>query len=214
MMMRSLVIAGAIALAAVHPACSQTTTTTTTSTTTSTGAFDALSPGNQKIATALFNAQNTTGTTLTPMTKDQIAALKGTEGWGRVFKEMKSDGLVSAKNLGQVVSGHATAGTTTTTTATTTASRASSTAARSRAARASTLRHGRSTTLASARLHGGSSFSGRSFATGPRAVGGGFAANSMAGGFGHAGGFGGMGGGFGGMGMGMGHGGMGGGHGR
>src|SRR5689334_5112963 len=118
MTIRLLVTAAIIALAAANPLWAQTTVTTTT------GAFDALSPGNQKIATALFNAQNTTGTTLTPLTKDQIAGLKGKEGWGRVFKEMKADGLVQAKNLGQVVSGHATA----TSTTSNTASRRSTTA--------------------------------------------------------------------------------------
>src|SRR5205814_6623259 len=47
---------------------------------------------------------------------NQIAAMKGREGWGRVFKEMKADGLVQARNLGQVVSRHAqTAGTSTST---------------------------------------------------------------------------------------------------
>jgi len=208
MTIRSLVIAAAFVLAAARPGLAQDTTTTTTSTTTSTGAFDALSPGNQKIATALFNAQNTSGTSLTPMTKDQIAALKGTEGWGKVFQQMKADGLVSAKNLGQVVSGHATAGTTATAAATT------SSATRSRTARASAMR-GHSTRMTSARLHGRTGFAGgRGFAAGPHAMGRGFAAGPMGGGFGHAGGFGG---GFGGMGggMGMGHGGgMGGGHGR
>src|SRR5262249_9566636 len=74
--------------------------------TSSTGAFDKLSPGGQKIATSLFNAQNPSNGT-SKMSLDQIAALKGQEGWGRVFKDMKSDGLVQAKNLGQVVSGHA-----------------------------------------------------------------------------------------------------------
>ena len=40
------------------------------------------------------------------MTRDQIAALKSSEGWGRVFKQMKTDGLISARNLGQVVNQH------------------------------------------------------------------------------------------------------------
>jgi hypothetical protein len=82
------------------------TNTGTQTTTTSTGAFQNLSPGNQRIAQSLFNAQHPpTGTTA--LTLDQVAALKGKEGWGRVFKEMKADGLVQARNLGQVVSGHA-----------------------------------------------------------------------------------------------------------
>src|SRR5258705_1213438 len=102
MTIRILVTAVGIALLLATPVWAQSTTTTTATTT---GSFDSLSPGNQKIANALFSAQKTTGTT-TPLTKNQIADLKGTEGWGRVFKTMKADGLVSAKNLGQVVSGY------------------------------------------------------------------------------------------------------------
>jgi hypothetical protein len=65
-------------------------------------AFDALSPGNQKIARALFEAQQA-GTT-TPLSLDEIAELKRDTGWGRVFQEMKSRGLLREKNLGQIVS--------------------------------------------------------------------------------------------------------------
>ena len=71
------------------------------------GAFDRLSPGNQKIAQALFDAQqrSTTPTTATPLSLDDIAAAKqGGQGWGRVFKTMKTQGLVDEKNLGQAVS--------------------------------------------------------------------------------------------------------------
>lgn len=69
----------------------------------SSGAYESLSPGNQKIARALFEAQKTGGSTK-PLTLDQIAAQKQGEGWGEVFKQMKSQGLVEDKNLGQVVS--------------------------------------------------------------------------------------------------------------
>jgi hypothetical protein len=65
-----------------------------------TSAFGQLPPGEQKIARALFEAQ-TGPTRLTP---DQIAEMKGREGWGRVFKQMKERGLLTQKNLGQVVS--------------------------------------------------------------------------------------------------------------
>src|SRR3989442_133797 len=68
--------------------------------TTGTSAFGQLPPGEQKIARALFEAQ-TGPTRLTP---DQIAEMKGREGWGRVFKQMKEQGLLTQKNLGQVVS--------------------------------------------------------------------------------------------------------------
>jgi hypothetical protein len=71
--------------------------------TTGTGAFAQLSPGNQKIAQALFEAQPTNAPKT--LTLDQIAAMKqGHEGWGEVFKAMKAQGLLTQKNLGQVVS--------------------------------------------------------------------------------------------------------------
>src|SRR5437016_14199807 len=70
---------------------------------TGTGAFEKLSPGDQKIARALFEAQTTSGGT-TPLTLDQIAAKKKHTGWGEIFKHMKAQGLVTDKNLGQAVS--------------------------------------------------------------------------------------------------------------
>jgi hypothetical protein len=70
------------------------------------GAYDRLSPGNQKIARSLYDSQSRT--TLPPnkvaLSLDDIAALKKSQGWGRVFKTMKADGLVQDKNLGQAVS--------------------------------------------------------------------------------------------------------------
>ena len=71
--------------------------------TTGTGAFEKLSPGDQKIARALFEAQTTNGVT-TPLTLDQVAAKKKHSGWGEIFKQMKAQGLVTDKNLGEVVS--------------------------------------------------------------------------------------------------------------
>jgi hypothetical protein len=81
------------------------------------GAYEQLSPGNQKIARALFDAQvkpstttaptttRTSGTTTKPLTLDQIAAMKQSgQGWGQVFQSLKAQGLVQEKNLGQVVS--------------------------------------------------------------------------------------------------------------
>ncbi|PYN86326.1 MAG: hypothetical protein DMD87_17950 [Candidatus Rokuibacteriota bacterium] len=75
--------------------------------TTGTGAFAKLSPGDQKIARALFEAQSTSSGT-TPLTLDQIAGKKKAahDGWGQVFKQMKEQGLVKDKNLGQVVSSY------------------------------------------------------------------------------------------------------------
>jgi hypothetical protein len=100
--------------AGAAPAHAQTTAVTSATTTTTTeGAFATLSPGNQKIAQALYDAQQAnatsgTGGTTTgakPMTLDEIAAMKqGGQGWGQVFKTMKAQGLVQERNLGQVVS--------------------------------------------------------------------------------------------------------------
>ena len=71
------------------------------------GAFESLSPGNQKIARAIFDSERRAGPTAatTPLSLDEIAAMKqGGKGWGEVFKEMKSQGLVQDRNLGQAVS--------------------------------------------------------------------------------------------------------------
>jgi hypothetical protein len=81
------------------------------------GAYAKLSPGNAKIARALFEAQVTTAmpttktagaaTATTPkaLTIDQIAAMKQSgQSWGKVFQTMKAQGLLADKNLGQVVS--------------------------------------------------------------------------------------------------------------
>jgi hypothetical protein len=69
---------------------------------TTAGAFQSLSPGDQKIANALFAAQTTRGSGR--LSRDQIATLKGSAGWGQVFGQMKADGVLQARNLGQVVS--------------------------------------------------------------------------------------------------------------
>jgi hypothetical protein len=74
------------------------------------GAYERLSPGNQKVARALFDAQaavaipgpNSGAKTLT---LDEIAAQKqGGTAWGQVFHAMKTRGLLHEANLGQVVS--------------------------------------------------------------------------------------------------------------
>ena len=74
---------------------------------TKTTTFASLSPGDQKIVRALFEAQSTGGTAK-PLTLDEIAAKKtsGKGGWGQVFKSMKDQGLIGSdkKNLGEVVS--------------------------------------------------------------------------------------------------------------
>lgn len=101
------VLLGAVLALAPAAAWAQTTTPTPAQTT-GTGAFAQLSPGEQKITQALFEAQTTgTGTTApTPLTRDEIAAKRQGRGWGEVFKDMKAQGLLTQKNLGQVVSGY------------------------------------------------------------------------------------------------------------
>jgi len=95
------VLVAAMALAA--PAWAQTQAATSTN---PSGSFQSLSPGNQKIVRALFEAQQPTAKGPAPLSLNQIAASKGSAGWGEVFKQMKSEGLVNAKNLGQVVSNY------------------------------------------------------------------------------------------------------------
>lgn len=65
------------------------------------GRFAALPTGQQKIAQSLYDAQGTAATT---WSKDDIAAARGKTGWGQVFRSMQADGVVQARNLGQVVS--------------------------------------------------------------------------------------------------------------
>ena len=76
------------------------------------GAYERLSPGNQKVARALFDAQAAVappaaaqGGASKSLTLDEIAAQKqnGTA-WGQIFSAMKARGLVREKDLGQVVS--------------------------------------------------------------------------------------------------------------
>ena len=70
------------------------------------GSFGELSPGNHKIADALFTAQPQVAPEGSPlMTQEQIADLKASGmGWGQIFKHMQEQGLTTTKNLGQAVS--------------------------------------------------------------------------------------------------------------
>ena len=68
--------------------------------------FDALSPGDRKIARALFLAQHPTANGPAPLSLNQIADLKASSNWAKVFKQMQAGGLVQAKSLGQVVEGY------------------------------------------------------------------------------------------------------------
>jgi hypothetical protein len=78
------------------------------------GAFERMTPGNQKVARALFDAQAAAFTPAPPgissaraprtLTLDEIAAQKqGSQGWGQVFQAMRAQGLVQETTLGQVV---------------------------------------------------------------------------------------------------------------
>jgi hypothetical protein len=78
------------------------------------GAYERMSPGNQKVAQALFDAQTAAfapapagGSSVRAarrLTLDEIAAQKHAgQGWGQVFQLMRSQGLVHETSLGQVV---------------------------------------------------------------------------------------------------------------
>jgi hypothetical protein len=78
------------------------------------GAYERMSPGNQRIARALFEAQApaflpaaTAGARPRApriLTLDQIAAQKESgQGWGQVFQTMRADGLLRETNLAQVM---------------------------------------------------------------------------------------------------------------
>src|SRR5262249_8922482 len=74
-------------------------------------AYDKLSLGNQKVAAALYQAQNPAVASTAhgaapaarPLTLEEIAAKRRNgQVWGQIFREMKAQGLVHEKSLGQV----------------------------------------------------------------------------------------------------------------
>lgn len=68
------------------------------------GAYESLSPGNKRVAAALFEAQKSTTGGTAPLTRDQIAEERRSgKSWGDVFQAMKSQGLVQAESLAQVL---------------------------------------------------------------------------------------------------------------
>ena len=69
------------------------------------GAFERLTPGNQRIARALHEAQRPDAGTRR-LSVDEIAARRGDQGWHGVFREMRAQGLVSDKTLTHVVDRH------------------------------------------------------------------------------------------------------------
>jgi hypothetical protein len=68
------------------------------------GAYESLSPGNKRIAAALFDAQKSSTGGTAPLTRDQIAEERRSgKSWGDVFQAMKSQGLIQAETLAQVL---------------------------------------------------------------------------------------------------------------
>lgn len=67
-------------------------------------AYDSLSPGNKRVAVALFEAQKNPAQNGTPLTLDQIAQERRSgKSWGDVFQAMKSQGLIDAETLAQAL---------------------------------------------------------------------------------------------------------------
>jgi hypothetical protein len=67
-------------------------------------AYETLSPGNKRIAVALFEAQKSSAQNVAPLTLDQIAhERRSGKSWGDVFQAMKSQGLIDAETLAQVL---------------------------------------------------------------------------------------------------------------
>ena len=76
-------------------------------------AYDKLSLGNQKVASALYQAQSSKAATIKgsgsspaprPLSLEEISIRRRTgQTWGQIFRDMKAQGLVHEKSLGQVV---------------------------------------------------------------------------------------------------------------
>jgi hypothetical protein len=83
---------------------SRTTPPTTMASAPSHGAYELLSPGHKRIAAALFEAQKSPTGDAAPLTRDQIAEERRSgKSWGDVFQTMKSQGLIQAESLAQVL---------------------------------------------------------------------------------------------------------------
>jgi hypothetical protein len=98
---QSLAVLSVLAIIATTGAQAQTKSVAPTPS----SAYDRLSLGNQKVASALYQAQTPMmGTTARPFSLEQIAARRrGGQGWAQIFRELKAQGLVHDKTLGQVV---------------------------------------------------------------------------------------------------------------
>lgn len=66
------------------------------------GSFSQLSYGNQKIAKSLFKAQDMNAENNLTLNQIARAKLKG-NGWGVITKRLQEKGLITEKNLGQVL---------------------------------------------------------------------------------------------------------------
>ena len=67
-------------------------------------AYEALSPGNKRVAVALFEAQKGSAQNVMPLTRDQIAQeRRSRKTWADIFHAMKSQGLIDAETLAQVL---------------------------------------------------------------------------------------------------------------
>jgi hypothetical protein len=79
-------------------------------------AYDKLSLGNQKVASALYQAQSSANTTVAgsgasraprPLSLEEISTRRRSgQTWGQIFREMKAQGLVHERTLGQVVTNY------------------------------------------------------------------------------------------------------------
>jgi len=111
-LIQALAIVTALAIITVAGAAAQTKPRAPVASTPS-GAYDKLSLGNQKVASALYQAQSSgvaakisSGSTQAsrPLTLEEIASKRRAgQTWGQIFREMKAQGLVHEKSLGQVV---------------------------------------------------------------------------------------------------------------
>src|SRR5215470_2716648 len=110
-LVKSLAVVSALAIVASTGAQAQTKPKAPVAASPS-GAYAKLSYGNQKVAAALYHAQNPAVASTAhgvapaarPLTLEEIASKRRSgQVWGQIFREMKAQGLVHEKSLGQVV---------------------------------------------------------------------------------------------------------------
>ncbi len=101
----ALMLAGKVSAQSTLPAGGDMSTGTGTIQTGLPGLYNQLSPGNRKIADSLFQAQRGGDATASWSINDIALAKRQGAGWSNVFKQMKEEGLVLEKNLGQIISG-------------------------------------------------------------------------------------------------------------